>query len=211
LVVQRVFRAAAPPVLDLAVGADEPPVRGDFVHLTLPVADVRDRPGTFQALRHRLTRPVQAGAEEVQLDDVRQVFLRLHDLLGIDAGEWCVVLVDAVHGDAIGRRARRIRQRASPGDVRVVQQAGPIDRAEDDRLTRAEEDQTDCLERIVVADHRLDPAAAQRMTLRRRDVKPKRSKGQVVPALLFRRTGACAGHRHRAGCRQRLLQKRSAS
>ena len=56
------------------------------------------------------------------------------DALGLQAGERRVVLVDALHGHAVGRGARRLGQRLPPVEVRLVEDARPVDRAQHDRL-----------------------------------------------------------------------------
>ena len=68
--------------------------------------------------------------------------LRGNNLFGIQAGKWRIVLMHALHGHPVRRSPGPFRQRRSPGDVGIVQQPGPIHRAQDDRLTGAEDYQS---------------------------------------------------------------------
>ena len=88
--------------------------------------------------------------------------------LGADEGG--VVLVHALHGHAVGGGAGCRGERAPPGEVGVVHQRGPIDRADHDRVARAEEHIADGFEPIVDGRRGRNPAPEQRVPERRRDV-----------------------------------------
>ena len=71
--------------------------------------------------------------------------------------------MDAVHGDMIDRGVRRLGKRRSPGEMSVVANAAPINRAQDDRLAGPKQHDPQRPERIIDAAHRFDPAAAKGM------------------------------------------------
>jgi hypothetical protein len=60
----------------------------------------------------------------------------------------------------------------------IIHQSGPIDGTHHDRLTRAEKNVTDRLQRIVDGDGRFYPTAEQRVSKRRRDVETKGGDGE---------------------------------
>jgi hypothetical protein len=82
--------------------------------------------------------------------------------------------MDAVDGDVFRDRMNRFGQRLPPGKLRVVAQTGPVDGAEDNRLSFSQQNHAECAERIVDGADRLDPAAAERMAGGRRDIGGKR-------------------------------------
>src|SRR3954454_7435763 len=92
---------------------------------------------------------------------------------GMQAEEWRIMLMDALHRHAIGRRASRLGNGRPPSNVSLVQDSRPIDGANDDRLSRAQKHKADGFEFIGAIDRRLDPATAQRMSHGRRDVETK--------------------------------------
>jgi hypothetical protein len=140
----------------------------------LTVSHVRHRARLGQGFRNRLATLVQAAPEEVGIDDRRQISLGLHDPLRFQAGERRVVLMHALHGDPLRRRPRGLGQRRPPCDVGLVQQAGPINRAQHDGLPRAEQHDPHGFERIVHHFDGFDPPAAARMPDRRGDIELKR-------------------------------------
>jgi hypothetical protein len=127
------------------------------------VGHVRDGPGEGNCHLHGPLGAVEAGAEEFHLDDAQAIVLLGHQLLRMQAYEGGVVLVNALHGHAVGRRPGCVGNGRAPGDVGFVENAGPIYGADHDRLTRAEQDEADRFELVVAIDHRLNPAAAERM------------------------------------------------
>ena len=52
--------------------------------------------------------PVEAGAEEIGVYDVRQITVPLHDFFRVEASKRSVVLMDTLNGDTIGRCAGRV-------------------------------------------------------------------------------------------------------
>jgi len=95
-----------------------PATRSTFA---FPVATCVTRRARFKRVLHGGPAAVETGTEEVELDDVRQVPLGLHDLLRVHAGERGVVLVDALQRHPVRRRAGRLRERRPPGDVSFVE------------------------------------------------------------------------------------------
>ena len=109
-------------------------------------------------------RAAEAGAEKFHLHHAQPGLLFGDEFLRVQAHERRIVLMHALHRDAIGRDARTLGERSAPRDVRVVQDAGPVHGADHDRLPCAEQDEADRLQRIVGIHRGLDPSAAQRMT-----------------------------------------------
>ena len=116
-----------------------------------------------------------AGGDEAALKEGgikrgRQIGLRRDEGCGGCTDEQGVVLVDALQGDAVGRGAGGRGERGAPREVGGVENAGPIDRAEHDGRTGAEEYEADGFEGIIDGFDGLDPTTAERVTDGRCDV-----------------------------------------
>ena len=123
---------------------------------------------------------IKTTPEKTRLDNVWQVALFENNFLGIHAGEWRVVLVHALYRDTVDGRPGRIGQGRSPLEMGRIEDPRPVHGTHDDRPPGTKHDITDGLQRVVDTNNRLDPATAQRMVHRRRDIKPKRGQLQVA-------------------------------
>jgi hypothetical protein len=113
------------------------------------------------------------SVKELQVERMRGALHGLRESLSLDVGERRIMRVHALHSNVARDGVDRFRKRLPPGFVGVVAQTAPIDCAEDNGATHAEQDDTQCQERIVHPAHRLNPASAKRMTDGRSDVGAK--------------------------------------
>ena len=84
-------------------------------------------------------RALEAGLKEDGIVDARQIRLAGDHGVGGGAHHRGVVLVHAVDGHAVGRRAGGLGEGGAPRKVGFVEQAGPVDRAEHDGRAGADE------------------------------------------------------------------------
>lgn len=145
-------------------------VTGYLLDRGFAVGDVGDRAGERKGSFDRAASAVEATIKEFELDNFEAGVLGFDEALGKEADERGIVLMNALDGDTIGSGARGFGQGGPPGDVSLVQDAGPIDGADNDRLSGTEQDVADRFELIVAIDCRLDPATAEGMADRRSDV-----------------------------------------
>lgn len=83
--------------------------------------------------------------------------------------------MNTLDGDALRRGAGGGGQSSAPGEMGVVHQSRPVDRADNDRIARTEEDEANGFERIVDCDGGFDPSPQQRVPERRCDIEAKGS------------------------------------
>jgi len=99
----------------------------------------------------------------------------LQQTLSFDISKRSVVRMNAVDGDALRRSVCGLRQSLTPPPVCLITQTAPVYGAQHDRLCSAKQDNAQGAKRIIDAAHRLDPAAAERMSQGRRGVGLKSS------------------------------------
>ena len=109
------------------------------------------------------------AVEELQIERGRRPGTLSSNRSASSVGEGRVVRMDALDGDALRCGVRRLGQRRAPGQMGVVADAAPVHGAQNDRRPRRAGRRPGA-QRIIDAAHRLDPAAAQRMTRRRRHI-----------------------------------------
>lgn len=76
--------------------------------------------------------PIKAFVEKLEIDPPGQITLLRHDARGIQTCQGRVVLMYALDRHTIRRRACRLSQGDAPRKVRLVEQSGPIHRANND-------------------------------------------------------------------------------
>jgi len=170
-----VFAGAATHLADLAGGGNvQAAIAGDLFHFRFAVSDVRDGAGERDGDFDRAAGAVEAGIEEFQFDHFEAGVLSFDESFGVQANEGGVVLVDALDGDTVRRGARGFGQGGAPGDVSLVQDAGPVDGADYDGLARAEEDKANGFELVIAVDDWFDPAATEGMANGRSNIEAER-------------------------------------
>lgn len=159
-----VTAGAAAHFADFAGGCDvQAAIAGDFFDAGLAVGDVGDGTSEGNGDFDGSLGFVEAGTKEFDFDNFESGMLIFDEALSVQTDERRVVLVDALDGDAVESGAGGFGQGGAPGDVGFVENAGPIDSANDDGFVRAEEDEADGFELVVAIDNGLDPAAAEGM------------------------------------------------
>ena len=136
---------------------------------------MRDRPGLAETRLDRLAGSGQTRTKEIHVNDVGQIALGTDNALRIKAGKRRVVLVHTLHGNTVGRRAGRRRQRLTPFPMSLVAKARPVNRTEYDRLPGTKKHKANGFQRIVHRRDRRDPATAQRVAQGRSNIETERS------------------------------------
>lgn len=150
--------------------------------------------GTVCLAQHdRRPAAFETAGVEIEIDDRRQIALGFDDSFRFQTGERHVVLMHTLHGDPVRSRPGRLGECHSPLHMGIVQQPGPVDRTDDDRLPCPQQDEPHRFQRIINPDNRFDPTAAQRVPHRRRDFIPKPGERQIPRLLRSRRTQQSCG------------------
>lgn len=151
---------------------DDAPVAigSDFFDAPFAVCNMGYRSGAMDGWRHCLARTIKALTKEVSLDTMRQVPLRLHDVLCFETRKRCIVLMHTMHRHAIRRRSNCRGHDFPPLDMGFVEQPCPVDRADYHRASRAKQYRSDGFQRIFDELHGCDPPHRQRCRNRRQAV-----------------------------------------
>ena len=145
---RRILAGGVSHVFDLAVGAQDASIRGDFFHFGLAEAEMSDRPGlpdrgSDGRGRPRDHVPLEAGVRDLTVDAI----FRQQDI-DREIADRGVVLVERVDHNPPGVGTGRRGERTPELHLAVVGDADPVDRAEDDRPTVAQKDDTPTRERV---------------------------------------------------------------
>ncbi len=163
----RVLDAAPADVQHLTVGAEHPAVRRDAIDPGLSESQMRDRRRMRQRRAERLGRTLDRLLGKVRVEPFPRQTARGHQRFGIRVESGGVVLVQAMNRHAIGRGPRGLRQRLSPGVMSAVADPDPVQRAQDDRLLLAQQDDSPTTEPIHDLPGRFDRPLAERTPQRR--------------------------------------------
>jgi hypothetical protein len=127
------------------------------------VGDVGEGEGLGEGRLDRRLAAGEALAEESEIEDVGEFGVGGDEFFGIGAGHGGVVLMDAVDGDAVGGGASGLGEGGAPLEVSRVEQASPVDRADDDGGAGPEEHEADRFEFVINDGDVGDPATAAAM------------------------------------------------
>ena len=138
--------------------------------------------------------------EELDIDNGREFRVLSDDLLRIQTRKRCIMRMDTLHRDTVGRRSGRLGESLAKLHMSRVQQPCPVDRAQHDRLPRPQDHEANRLQRLFDFQSGLDPASAQRVPQRRGGIKPKRRQLQTAKRLLRPRRIAEDSARQQPSC-----------
>ena len=143
----------------LTVRAEHPSVRGNVLDRRLPQAEMRD----CLRLGERSVDCSSGAGKKLAVETGKIPLPGLaalnHQILCTRVKTGCIVLVQAVHSDPVLGRGRRICEGLSPRFVALAGNPDPVDRAKNDRLLVAQEDDAAAFERVVDALGFLDSAS----------------------------------------------------
>lgn len=166
----RIGASAEPDVGDLAVRPHNAAVAGDLRDRGKAEADMGYRDSPIEGGSDASAGAVDQGIVPLGVEDKRFGAGLSEPLVGVVVDEGGVVLVDGVDGDAVGRGSGGVGQGLAPKLVRAIKDSGPVEGGQNDGRAFGLDHEAAEPERIVDGAGRRDPAAAKRMTERRRGV-----------------------------------------
>jgi hypothetical protein len=153
---------------------------------------MRHRYRSRDSFPNRHTNSIQTTLEEIRQHDVRQIALSIDKSLGVETCKWCVVLMHALDGSAVGSCSGGLGHSRSPAQVRGIQNPRPVNCTHHHGSASPEEHKADGFLRIIDGFDGLDPAPAAAVSVRSGHVN---SEGSYVQAAAASRDGG--KHRQR--------------
>lgn len=88
--------------------------------------------GMLECRPHGFGRLLNDAIEELEVERGRSARDRFEQTFRAHIGEWRIMRMNAVNGDALGRGVRGLRQRLAPGEVGVIPHIAPVHNAQYD-------------------------------------------------------------------------------